>query len=176
MTASHAQAIASAGKGLDTYVRELLVEIHSTADKEVYTNEHTERGNELEEVARSLYELETGHIVETVGFVEYNEYSGCSPDGLVGDDGLVEFKCPADKKYLDLLLDEKIDTGYVWQVQMQMLVTGRTWCDLVFFNPNFERSMYIKRIEADPAAHAKIIAGLQAGKKLMDEYEKKIKK
>lgn len=62
MTASHAQAIGNAGKGLETYVYDLVAEEYSSAEKEHFTNEHTERGNELEEVARGIYELENNVI------------------------------------------------------------------------------------------------------------------
>ena len=151
MTASHAQAIGNAGKGLETYVYDLVAEEYSSAEKEHFTNEHTERGNELEEVARGIYELENNVSVEQVTFVEYNEYVGCSPDGLVGADGLIEIKSPSDTEYLKYLIfgEKQIDTKYIWQCQMQMLVTGRKWNDLVIYNPNFKKSKLVFRIEPD---------------------------
>lgn len=60
-----------------------MAESYSSAERENYSNEHTDRGNELEPQARSLYELENMVKVETVSFIEYNEYIGCSPDGLI---------------------------------------------------------------------------------------------
>ena len=90
LTASKAQAIGTGGKGLETLVWEKLAEKNSIADKEYYSNVHTDRGNELEPQARSIYELETGNAVTEVGFVTDDTISkvgGASPDGLVESDG-----------------------------------------------------------------------------------------
>ena len=151
MTASHAQAIGNAGKGLETYVYDLVAEEYSSAEKEQFSNEHTERGNELEEVARGIYELENNVDVEQVTFIEYDEYVGCSPDGLVGENGLIEIKSPNDTEYLKYLIfgESQIDTKYIWQCQMQMLITGRNWNDLVIYSPNFKKSMLVYRIIPD---------------------------
>lgn len=165
MTASSAQAIAANGKGLDAYILDMMAESYSSGQFQNYTNPHMERGNELEDQARSMYELETGHKVEQVGFVEYNEYVGASPDGLINDDGLLEIKCCADKKHFRLMLrgEKEIDSSYIWQVQMQMLVTGRQWCDLTFYNPNFQKSLLIFRIIPDPEKHKKLLEGFATG-------------
>ena len=178
MTASHAQAIGNAGKGLETYVYDLVAEEYSSAEKEHFTNEHTERGNELEEVARGIYELENNVSVEQVTFVEYNEYVGCSPDGLVGEDGLIEIKSLIDTEYLKYLIfgEKQIDTKYIWQCQMQMLVTGRKWNDLVIYNPNFKKSMLVFRIEQDKEMFDKLLNGFEVGKKLILELKEKLKK
>jgi len=73
MTASCARAIGNNGKGLETYILELVADYYSTGEKEQYTNEHIERGNELEPIARSVYELETGRKVDEVGFIAVGE-------------------------------------------------------------------------------------------------------
>jgi len=172
MTASHAQAIASNGSGLKTYILEKLVDKYSSAEKEIYSNEHMERGNELEGQARSLYWLETGKEVQEVGFCELDEYTGCSPDGMIGEKGLIEIKCPTDKNFLKLLIEKKISSSYVWQMQMQMYVTGRKWCDFVAYCPNFEKSFYIERVEADIEKFDKIKEGLAEGRKLIKKYIK----
>lgn len=169
MTASHAQAIASNGKGLDTYIDELVSEYYSTAQKEMYSNKDMERGNELEPLARFMYGLENKVEIEEVGFIENDEHSGCSPDGLVGEDGGVEIKALSDIVYFRHLKNgpEEIDTKYIWQIQMNLLITGRKWWDFVAYNPNYKKSLFIHRIYPDPVAHAKLLAGLQAGTQMI---------
>ena len=143
MTASHANAIKANGKGLETYILELIAESMSSAPKVQYTDKSIERGNELESVARDMFELQTGKTVKQVGFVELDEYVGCSPDGLLDDDGLVEIKCHDDKNHLILILEDKagIDIKYYDQIQFQLYVTGRQYCIYVGYNPNFEKSL-----------------------------------
>lgn len=174
MSASHAQAIGSCGKWLETYIIELMSEYYSSWDRENFTNAHIDRGNELEPLARWMYELETGNKVAEVWFIEYDDYVWCSPDGLVGDDWLLEIKSQSDKVHFELLLDGKIDTKYIRQMQMQMLVTGRQRCDFVSYNPNYERSLWIKRIYADPEAHEKLKKWFEIWKSQILEITKKL--
>lgn len=175
MTASHAQAIGNIGKGLETYIFEMMSEFYSSGEKEQFTNKHTDRGIELEPLASAIYELETGNIVETVGFCEHDEFSGCSPDGLVGEDGGVEIKSIDDKGYFRLLLDgEKgIDTGYIWQIQMNLLITGRKWWDFVAYNPNYPKTMFIFRIVPDGKKQEQLILGLAKGREMIKEIREK---
>jgi putative phage-type endonuclease len=173
LTASKAQAIASNSKGLETLCYELLAEKYSSAVWESYSNDDMERGKLLEEQAREMYELETGNKIEKIGFVETDEYTGCSPDGFIGKDGLIEIKCKKDTTYFRAIIEEKIDTGYEWQVQMQLLLTGRKWVDFVDYNPNYKKSMNITRIKADKDMQDKITKGLEAGRKMLKEIEKK---
>ena len=93
LTASHAQAIGTGGKGLETLVWDKLAERYSSEPKEQFTNGDTERGNELEGEARGFYEALTFNSVEEVGFVTNQKVSflaGASPDGFIGTDGLVD--------------------------------------------------------------------------------------
>jgi len=165
MTASRAQAIGNGSKGLDTYIIDMMADNYSSGEYEGYTNAHVERGNELEELARQAYSLETGNAVKQVGFVEYNEFAGCSPDGLIGEDGGIEIKCQADKKHFRLILngEKEIDSSYLWQIQMSLLVTGRKWWEFIAYNPNFEKSLLVFRILPDEAMHAKLTEGLRIG-------------
>jgi len=158
-TASHATAIGNCGKGLDTYVLEIVAEYLSSADKEQFSNKHTDRGNELEPQARAIYELTTGKDVKQVGFIEYNDYVGCSPDGLIDDDGVLEIKCIDDVGYLKMLLGEEISSDYQWQIQMNLLITGRKWWDFVAYNPNFKQSIIIKRVVPDKDKQEKLSNG-----------------
>lgn len=174
-SASRAQAIGNGGKGLENYVIEIMAEYYSIAERENYINEHMQRGIELEPIAKQVYELEHDCEVREIGFAEYNEYIGCSPDGLVGKDGMIEIKCPSDKNYLDILVNEKIDSGYVWQCQMNMLILQRKWCDLIFYNPNFKKSMYIKRLKADKKTHEKLLKGFEKVEEEIIKIKNKIK-
>jgi len=142
----------------------MLSEHYSSAEKEQYSNAHTDRGNELEPLARGMYELETSNQVVEVWFVEYDEYTWCSPDWLIWDDWLIEIKCQSDKIHFELLLSGKIDTKYVRQMQMQMYVTGRQRCDFVAYNPNYNESMRIKRVHIDPKSQEKLEEWLESWK------------
>lgn len=178
MSASHAQAIGNCGKGLDTYILEMMSDYYSTGEAKHYSNEDTDRGNELEPVSRNIYELETGYTVREVGFIEFDEYTGISPDGLIGDDGGFESKSLKDKNHFQCILNglKSVDTKHVWQVQMSLLLTKRKWWDLVLYNPNFKDSMLIFRILPDEKMQDKIKEGLKKGKEMIKEIELKIEK
>lgn len=165
MSASHADAIGNNGKGLETYILTLMSEYYSNGEKENYTNKDMDRGNELEDQARSIYAFNTGNEVEKIGFIEQDEFIGISPDGLVNDDGLVEIKCPNDLNYFKFLLngEKEIDSKYIWQMQMQMLVSGRKWCDFVAYNPNFESSIFIHRVCINEEKQEKLRSGFLIG-------------
>jgi len=174
LTASKAQAIGNAKAGLETLITNMMAEYYSSAEKENYSGKDTERGNELEPVAREMYELEQGVEVEQVGFIEESKHVGCSPDGLVGKEGLLEIKCLNDVNHYCIIRDGYggIDTQYIWQTQMQMLITKRKWCDLVFYNPNFEKSMVIFRIEPNEETFEKLKIGIKKGQELIKQQLK----
>ena len=165
MTASHAQAIGNCWKWLDTYIEDVVAD--RIANKTWITgskNAYTDHWHEHEATARWLYELETLLTVSEVWFVDYDEYSGCSPDGVIFSTEkdpndilyfpntikwIVEIKCQDNKAHLKTLLTKKAESKYERQMQMQLLVTGAEWCDFVAYNPNFEQSMFIKRYYPD---------------------------
>jgi putative phage-type endonuclease len=169
MTGSKAQAIGNNSKGLETYIYELVADYYSSQEKEQYTNEDLERGNELEEQARGVYELETGNKTEQVGFIELDEFTGVSPDALVGKDGGLEIKCLNDKRYFKELMSDKRTTDYDWQIQMCLYVTGRKWWDLVIYNPNFKQNIIIYRIESDEEKQEKLKVGLETSKQMIKD-------
>lgn len=127
-------------------------------------NKHTERGKELEPFARMAYESITGEIVQEVDFLKHKFLAaGVSPDGLVNDDGMVEFKCPIPAIHWDYL---NLPAGtppaeYKWQVYGEMWVSGRRWNDFVSHCEDMPESLrtHINRIHWDD----KIIAELDAG-------------
>ena len=132
-------------------IRERLTHKHI----EGYTNAAMERGNALEPLARASYEIRRGLFVDQVPFVNHPVISmaGCSPDGLIGSDGLVEIKCPNPENHLEHFLNDGVDliARYTPQVQWQLACTGRKWCDLVSFDPDISEplQLFITRIFRD---------------------------
>lgn len=176
LTASKATAIGNAGKGLDTYVHEMMAEFYSSGEKKQFGSLDTERGNELEPTARGIYELENGVEVQEIGFMQLNEYVGASPDGLVGEDGGIEIKCPDDKNYFYYLLNgaDEIDSSYIWQCQMNLLISGRKWWDLIIYNPNFKKSMLVFRILPDSEKFEALERGFAKGIEMISSIKNKI--
>lgn len=176
MTASNAVTIATNGRGLESYAYEILAEKYSNNSEESFTSFDMKRGIELEEQARMTYELEHEEV-QQVGFVEMDEFTGCSPDGLVGEDGGMEIKCPNDVNFFRLMVngESEIDKKYLWQVQMSLLITGRKWWDLVFYNINFEKSLLVFRIYPDTIAQSKLKSGILVMKELMRKIEAQLK-
>ena len=109
----------------------------------VEANYWMERGNELEQQARDSYEFETENKVQQVGFVYFDEDKqvGCSPDGLIDyippfvGDGLLEIKCPKASTLIEYYLNNQLPGKYKPQVQGQLWITGRDWCDFYVFHP-----------------------------------------
>jgi putative phage-type endonuclease len=132
---------------------DLIVERLTGQPASTFTNAHMEWGTEQEPHARAAYSARTGELVEEVGFIDHPRIvnSGASPDGLVGDDGLVEFKCPATSTMLDTLLAGEVPSKYIPQMQWQMACTNRAWCDFVSYDPRLPEHlrMFVKRVERD---------------------------
>ncbi len=141
---------------------DLIVERLTGQPASTFTNAAMEWGTEQEPHARAAYSARTGELVEEVGFVPHPtiDAAGASPDGLVGDDGLVEFKCPNTATHLDTLLAGAVPGKHAAQLQWQMACTGRKWCDFVSFDPRLPEHlrMFVRRVERDDA----LIAGLEA--------------
>ena len=176
MTASNAETIIANGKGLETYIYNLMAEYYSSAEKENYINADMQRGIDLEPEAKIEFQFYTGLDIKEVGCVELNEYILASPDGLIGDDGLIEIKCPNDSIYFKLLLSNNIKPEYIAQMQMQMYVTDRQYCYFVSYNPNFEKSLYIKKINRDEEMINKLKKGLERGTQLIKEIKENFRK
>jgi putative phage-type endonuclease len=110
---------------------------------EGFTNEAMRWGTETEPQARSAYEFYRDIDVTQVAFVNHPSIAdtGASPDGLVGDDGLVEIKCPNTATHIETLVGKAVPQKYVTQIQWQLACTGRQWCDFVSFDPRMPESM-----------------------------------
>ena len=152
-TASRFADILAEGKGLmrARYLRQLAGEIITGEPMETYTNEKMERGKKDEPLLRTKYCFEKEIDVVQVGFIKMNPLlckTGCSPDGLVGDNGMVEIKSAAPDVLLELLDGGKRSKEHYAQVQGQLWITGKEWCDLVIGCPKMPKLM-IDRIDRD---------------------------
>lgn len=132
---------------------ELLAERLTGQAAEKFVNAAMAWGTEREPEARELYEFQTGHLVDETGFHDHPTIAlaGASPDGLVGEDGLIEIKCPNTSTHLDTLLSGEIPDKHLPQIMWQLACTGREWCDFVSFDPRMPASMrlFVKRVERD---------------------------
>lgn len=135
------------------YLAQLVAERLTGEASEGFTNAAMAHGTATEPEARNAYAFATDADVKQVGFIPHPsiEWSGASPDGLIGDDGLVEIKCPNTATAIDTLLGGAIDRKYVLQMQWQMACTGRKWCDFVSYDPRLPASMslFVKRVDRD---------------------------
>lgn len=135
------------------YMAELIAERLTGEPGERFTNAAMQWGTDKEPEARSAYEFYRNASVVEIGFVHHPkiEASGASPDGLVGEDGLVEIKCPNTSTHLDTLLGQMVPAKYINQMQWQMACSGRQWCDFVSYDPRLPESMrlFIKRMPRD---------------------------
>lgn len=151
VTASRvADVVAKTKSGYSTsranYMAELVAERLTGKKGDSYQNAAMQWGTEQEPNARAAYESMQGVLVNETGFVLHPRIpqSGASPDGLVGDDGLVEIKCPFTATHLDFLTGGEIPDKYITQMQWQMACTGRVWCDFVSYDPRLPERMQLK--------------------------------
>lgn len=144
------------------YRAQLVVERLTGAMVEGYTNDAMERGKEVEADARRAYSFRTGNKVLEAGFALHPtiKMSGASPDGLIGDDGVVEFKCPNSATHIETLRGGIIPKAYRDQILWEMACTGRQWCDFVSFDPRMPESMalHIRRVHLDADRLAEVEA------------------
>jgi len=143
------------------YCTELVVERLTQQPAQRYVTAAMTWGTEQEPAARAAYERTTGTSVEETGFVAHDTLlAGCSPDGLVDWDGLIEIKCPYNSAvHIETLLNG-MPAEHAAQVQGQMWITGRQWCDFVSYDPRMpvELQLHVQRIQRDPS----FIADLEA--------------
>ena len=136
------------------YLIELAIQRTTGIIQESYTNAAMEWGTQTEPQARVAYEVRTNNFVDQLAFVDHPSIAwfGCSPDGLVSDRGLVEIKCPNSPTHWEYFKAKKAPNKYVIQMQAQMAVTGRDWCDFVSFDPRMpDRSqLLIAQVPKDP--------------------------
>lgn len=137
------------------YMADLLCERLTDETQPGFMNDAMRWGVEKEPEARAAYAFHHDADIEQVAFVDHPRISmaGASPDGLVGDEGLVEIKCPNTATHLDTLSSGRPAGKYVTQMQWQMACTGRAWCDFVSYDPRLPEALrlFVCRIERDDA-------------------------
>ena len=159
MTASRFKDVMAKGQGKSrhSYMLQIAAERLSNLPQESYTNAAMEWGTEHEADAIKAYEDEMQCVVNPVGFIEHSAWVGASPDGLVGEGGNVEVKCPNSTTHLNYILTNKVDPKYKGQVQGQLWVSGRQWCDWISYDPRIpQHPLHVIRIDRDEEYIAKL--------------------
>ena len=155
------------------YMAQLVCERLTGAREDGFKSAAMVHGTDTEPQARSAYEFMTDLTVTQVGFIDHPriDMAGASPDGLVGDDGMLEIKCPASATHIDTLLNGKIDGKYLKQMAFQLACAGREWCDFVSYDPRLpaEMQLFVKRIPRDPALIVEIETEVSAFLAEVDE-------
>ncbi len=127
--------------GYDTYMNDLIAERLTGEPTPSAVSWAMQWGIDHEDEAAQAYEIKTGNMVSGDGktFIKHPtiEGLGASPDRFVGDEGIVEIKCPNCGTHLERLRSREIPEQYKWQILTQLLVTGRKWCDFVDYDPRF---------------------------------------
>jgi len=165
------------GASRANYMADLIVERLTGQKASSFTNQAMEWGVEQEPNARAAYSAKTGELVEEVGFIDHAtiQMSGASPDGRIGGEGLVEFKCPSTATHLEYILTDAVPGKYIVQMQWQMACTAAAWCDFASYDPRLppHLQLFIKRVPRDE----KHIAELEAEvSKFLSELDEKVSK
>lgn len=150
VSTSNFDKVFNKGSGRGLFMRKLAAEKLTGNSQIGYTNENMENGQELEEYAREHYQITQDCSVEKVGFIKRNDWVGSSPDSLVDDNGLLEIKCPIPSTHIENILKAKMPTCYIPQIQGQLWVTERKWCDWISYCPTVKnRPFFSIRILRD---------------------------
>ena len=152
VTASKFGEVMAKGRGdnpsarRQTYLNHVVAERISQELAENYTGSDADRGIAYEDEAIAAYEFQTDATVKRIGMVK-NAIAGASPDGLVGDDGLVEVKAPRHHHYIRMILSEDPAADYRPQIMGQLWLTERAWCDLCLYSPPLP--LFVRRVPRD---------------------------
>ena len=142
-------AVCSKGQGRKTLMYRMAGEILSGQPYNSYQNEHMRRGLEREPEARDLYSETKSVEVTQVGLIQRRPFIHHSPDGLVGDDGMIEIKCVIPSVHVETIVTGRVPAAYRKQVQWG-LACKRQYCDFVSYCPEIKsRPLYIIRVERD---------------------------
>lgn len=142
VTASRVADVMAKGRGgapsatRKNYMMQLLCERLSGEREDFFQTAAMRRGNELEPEARFAYEMQSAELVTEAPFILHPTIKGfgASPDGLVGDAGLLEIKCPNTAQHVAVIQSGKHDPQYEWQMLAQMACTGREWVDFISYD------------------------------------------
>jgi len=157
-------------KQADGYLNQLVAERITGTMEEGFQSASMEEGVRREAASRRIYAMDHETEVQEVGFcLHYSGLFGCSPDGLVGDDGMIELKNPLAKTAIQYLRSGDLPSDYFHQVQGQLLVTGREWCDFVVYYPGLWR--FEIRVLPDKEFHGKLLDALMTFCRELDVVE-----
>lgn len=153
---SAGKVMANYGKAFGEPAKKLAISLAremvtgKTSIVESYSNAHMERGHEQEPIARALYEELTFTDVTNGGFFE-DERLGCSPDGLVNNDGIIEIKSVLDHVHYNSIKRNNVDPAYKWQVYFNLKVIGRDWIDFVSYCADYpeDTRLFIFRVNKE---------------------------
>ena len=171
-----AKLITATGKpstSAEGYINQLIAErLMNNMASEVKVTEWMQRGTELEPMAREFYEFASGNTVTEIGFCKHDTLEcGVSPDGLVGDDGLLEIKCPAPSTHVSYLRKESLPSTYKQQVMGQLWISEREWCDFVSYHPDMKT--LITRVYRDDEYISLLAAEVEKACNVIEiEYQK----
>ncbi len=157
VTASKMKDVMSNGRGgkpsktSETYMMDLIAERLTGESKPFFENDAMKWGTATEPQARAMFELQEGLEVEEVAFIEYDDFVGMSPDGLIGDDGLIEIKCPNTSTQIKRALSDDYAADYKDQIQMQLWVSNRKYCYFLSFDPRLDcdAGYLLQKVERD---------------------------
>ena len=157
VTASKMKDVMSNGRGgapskmAETYMIELIAERLTGEEKPFFENDAMKWGTKTEPLARAMFEMREGLEVEEVAFIERDDDTGVSPDGLIDDDGMVEIKCPTTTTQIKRALSDDYAAEYNDQIQMQLWVSGRKYCYFLSFDPRLEcaAGYLLQKVERD---------------------------
>lgn len=139
---SYAKLITTTGRSsaqADAYINQLVAERLTGEPTFFQVTDPMQRGMDLEPLARNAYEMETGNLVIQVGFLMHDTLqAGASPDGLIGENGGLEIKCPSGHTHVEYLRDSVLPTKYFQQVQGCLWISGRDWWDFMSYHPRME--------------------------------------
>lgn len=181
ITASRCHEFMTKGKGelfgetAKTYAKELLM-ARIGIEIETPTTYAMEWGIEHEPDAREIYEQSRNIKVKLPGFIHMSWNIGCTPDGIVDPDGLLEIKCPQEKAHFNYLLSDHPPKQYWQQMQFQMMVTGAKWCDWMTFNPLFPDKLKAKviRVKRDQDFIDMILSRIDPFEEMINEMKEKL--
>lgn len=163
--------------GRRNYRMQLVTERLTGLPQDSYRNTAMEYGTAMEPEACAAYEISTGEIVEHVGFIQGDTWIGASPDGLLGDDGGLEIKCPYQSTvHVETLQGGVVPSEHIAQIQGGMWISGRKWWEFVSFDPRMPEKLrlFVVRVKRDDAYIAKLAEEVKAFLAEVDRLEKQI--
>ena len=185
ITASRLDAVLSEGRGgnpsktREDYLYEIVCERLTGKPYETFHSFAMDDGNNNENEARTCYEAEYGvMVIEDGGMIcpAITDF-WASPDGLIGDDGGLEIKCPKTKKHIETMNKKVVDTGYIYQMTGNLIVYGRKWWDFESFDPALPDNikMFVMRFNKDDLPVKKVLEGIDQFRRDLDATEKKLR-